>query len=73
MDHAAHFALPLLVMHGSADRTMSPEASREFAAKVSGDCTFKLWEGLYHDICNEPEQQDVFDLLAAWLEAHTPA
>lgn len=71
LEHAAEFALPLLLIQGSADRLVSIEASRNFANHVSGDCTFKLWEGLYHEIHNEPEQQDVFSFLITWLEAHT--
>ncbi len=55
LDHAAEFPLPLLLMHGTADRLTSVEASRQFARRGSGDCTFKLWEGFYHEIHNEPE------------------
>ena len=72
LQHAAQFPLPLLLMHGGADRLTSVEASRQFADHVPGDCTFKLWEGLYHEIHNEPEQQEVFNFTIAWLQAHTP-
>jgi acylglycerol lipase len=69
--HAAGFPLPLLIMHGSADALASVEASRQFAARVPGDCTFKLWEGLYHETHNEPEKQDVLAFVVDWLRAHT--
>jgi len=72
LQHAAQFPLPLLLMHGSADRIASAEASRQFADCVPGDCTFKLWQGLYHEIHNEPEQQEVLDSIITWLQAHTP-
>jgi alpha-beta hydrolase superfamily lysophospholipase len=72
LDHAAQFPLPLLIMHGSADRTMSPEGSREFKENAPSNCTYRIWEGLFHDINNEPEQQDVFEFLIAWLERQTP-
>ncbi len=71
--HAAEFPLPLLLMHGGADPITSPDASRQFAERTPGDCTFKLWEGLYHEIHNEPEQQEVFKFVVAWLQAHTSA
>lgn len=70
LEHAAEFSLPLLIMHGSADRKTSPEASRDFSEHISGNCTYKLWEGLYHEIHNEPEQQEVFDFLIKWLKKH---
>ena len=72
LQHAAEFPLPLLLMHGGADQLTSAGASRRFAEQVPGDCTFKLWEGLYHEIHSEPTKQDVFDFLISWLQAHTP-
>lgn len=69
--HAAEFALPLLLMHGTADRITWAEGSRQFAAKLKGDCTFRLWQGLYHEIHNEPEQKEVLGFMIHWLQAHT--
>jgi len=73
LEHAAEFPLPLLLMHSSADRICSAEASQEFAAQVPGDCTLKIWEGLYHEMHNEPEKEEVIAFLVDWLEAHTSA
>lgn len=72
LSHASEFQPPLLLMHGAADRLTYPSGSQEFAAQVRGDCTLKLWEGLYHEIHNEPEQEQVFAYLLEWLNAHTP-
>jgi len=71
LEHAAEFSLPLLLMHGGADPICSAEASRQFVERVPGDGTFKLWNGLSHEIHNEPEQRQVFDTMIAWLQAHT--
>ena len=71
LEHAAQFLLPLLLMHGGADSITSADASRRFAERLGGRCTFKLWEGLYHEIHNEPQKQEVFDFMTAWLQAHT--
>lgn len=60
--------LPTLLIHGSLDQITSPEGTRDFAERVGGDITFKMWEGLYHEMHNEPEQQEVFEHLLAWLE-----
>ncbi len=69
---ASEFAYPLLIMHGKADVLTYPSGSEDFAklaGKKNGDVTLKLWDGLYHEIHNEPEQADVFRAMVAWLDA----
>ncbi len=69
--HASMFPLPLLLMHGEADRLTSAEASRRFAEAVPGGrCTLRLWSGFYHEIHNEPEKAQVMQVLLDWLDAH---
>ena len=41
-----------------------------YDAVGSPDKTLKLYEGLLHEIFNEPEHPQVMADLAAWLEAH---
>jgi acylglycerol lipase len=67
LEHAAELPLPLLLMHGGADRVCSAQASREFAAQAGHLCTLKIWDGFYHEIHNEPEQGQVFEYLLEWL------
>jgi acylglycerol lipase len=64
---AAEFPLPLLLMHGSADRLTSPKASQEFAQKMGEKCTLKIWDGFYHEIHNEPEKEEVLSEIISWL------
>lgn len=66
-ENAGGFGLPLLLMHGGGDRITSPEASRQFAAQVAKDCTFKLWPGFYHELHNEPEKDEVLAWVMHWL------
>jgi alpha-beta hydrolase superfamily lysophospholipase len=68
LEHALEFSLPLLLMHGGADKIISIEASKEFANKILEKCTFKIWDGLYHEIHNEPEKEEVFKFLIDWLD-----
>jgi acylglycerol lipase len=68
--HADEFHLPLLMMHGTADRLAYYQGSQEFARQVQGDCMLKLWDGLYHEIHNEPEKGDVLAYLLQWLDNH---
>jgi acylglycerol lipase len=68
--HASEFHLPLLMMHGTADRLAYYQGSQEFAGYVQGDLTLKLWDSLCHEIHNEPEKGDVLAFLLQWLESH---
>lgn len=68
-EHASEFRLPLLLMNGSDDRIVYPASCEEFASKVYCDCTVKMWDGLYHEIHNEPEKAQVMQELVAWLES----
>ncbi len=70
-EHAREWTLPLLVMHGELDKLGYAEGSREFASSIHGDCTLKIWPGLYHEIHNEPEKDQVFAYLRQWLDSHT--
>jgi acylglycerol lipase len=70
LDHAAEFPLPLLLMHGSADPLTSAKASQEFAEKAGDKVTFKLWDGMYHEIHNEPEKEEIFKFMLDWLGSH---
>lgn len=67
--YAEEFPAPLLLMHGKADRITYPRGSEEFASLVPANCTLKLWDGLYHELHNEPEQTEVFKAILDWLDA----
>lgn len=59
---------PFLVVHGTGDTLTSAEWSRRlYARAASEDKTLKLYEGLYHEPFNEPEQDEVLDDLGTWL------
>ena len=68
-EHAHEFALPLLIMHGKEDKLGYPRGSEEFASHVKQKCTLKVWEGLYHELHNEPEQAEVFKFMIDWMDS----
>jgi alpha-beta hydrolase superfamily lysophospholipase len=68
LEHASEFSLPLLLMHGGADRLSSSKASREFADKINENCTFKIWDGFYHKILNELGKEKVLKFMIDWLD-----
>jgi acylglycerol lipase len=64
-------SLPILIMQGSADRISDPSSSKMlFDGVKSKDKTLKLYEGFYHEIFNDPERQQVFSDMEAWLKLH---
>ncbi|HRN95274.1 MAG TPA: lysophospholipase [Chitinophagales bacterium] len=70
LEHANDLNVPLLIMHGTADRLTSYHGSEEFTKNnTSGLVTLKLWEGFYHELHNEPEEdrKKVLDYALAWL------
>jgi acylglycerol lipase len=64
--------LPILIMHGSDDEGAAVSGSKQPAEKASAkDVTLKLYDGLYHEVFNEPERDIVLGDLVDWLEART--
>ena len=62
------FELPLLIVHGTADLLVPIAGSEELHRRAqSSDKTLKLYEGLYHEVLNEPERLDVLGDIADWL------
>ena len=62
---------PVLLLHGSEDRLSNTEGSSLLYRSVkSTDKTMKYYQGLYHEILNEPERAEVLSDIAAWLEDH---
>lgn len=63
--------LPILVLHGTDDQLADVAGSRELEARaVNADLTARYYEGLYHEVFNEPERDRVLADLTAWLAAH---
>jgi len=59
---------PLLVLHGSADKLVYPDASWSLISNCgSHDKTIHVFEGLYHEILNEPEKTLVLETITEWL------
>jgi acylglycerol lipase len=63
--------LPILVMHGAADRLSDPKGSEMFyQGASSADKTLKVYEGYYHEIFNEPGREQVLADVESWLKTH---
>ena len=63
--------LPILIMHGSADRLADPRGSKLLYEQAgSEDKTLKIYDGFYHEIFNEPEHREVMADMESWLARH---
>jgi alpha-beta hydrolase superfamily lysophospholipase len=72
--HAREIDLPVAIFHGGADGLAAVEGSRVLHEGVSSqDKTLRIYDGLYHEIFNEPEKEQVLDDVIAWLDARTSA
>ncbi len=70
-EQAATITVPTLIMYGTADALCPPSGSVMLSERIgAADVTVKAYDGLYHEILNEPEQQQVLDDICAWLAAH---
>ena len=66
--YQGHNDMPILLMHGKEDVITSPRGSELLAESLTGDVLHAEWDGLYHEIHNEPEKTEVFDFTIKWIE-----
>lgn len=60
--------VPLLVLHGDADRLTMPGGSQKlYDQSHSEDKTLKLYPGLYHELVFEPEGKEVVNDVLSWI------
>lgn len=70
-EHAREWRLPLLILHGGADRLVPPEGSRRFFENVPiADKERIEYEGGYHEPHNDTHRAQVLADLERWLERH---
>jgi len=70
-DRLGSLRLPLLLLHGTEDRLVPANASRLVHDRASSlDKTLRLYDGLYHEVFNEPERDQVLADLTHWLDWH---
>ena len=61
--------LPVLILHGTADKATRPGGSQEFYDQAgSGDKQLVLYEGYYHDLLNDIGRERVMDDIVGWIE-----
>ncbi len=65
--------LPLLILHGTADKAASPSGSQYFFDTCgAADKTLKLYEGGFHDLLNDVDREAVMGDVTTWIAARLP-
>ena len=66
--HASDWVVPTLLMWAGSDRCVAPAGSAAFAeAAPAAVLRHHCFEPLFHEIFNEPEQEQVFGQMRTWL------
>lgn len=61
-----------MILHGTADCVATVDGSRRLYEQTkSGDKQLQLYPGLYHEVLNEPEREQVLADLTEWVEKRT--
>jgi len=76
LDNPPKITYPLLVQHGTDDKVTSFDAVRDMFAKLppgNPDREFKPWEGYFHELHNEPEDErnEAIKYIADWILARS--
>lgn len=67
----AFLDIPLLVMQAGTDFLVDKKmVVKWFDQLASYNKTYREWEGLYHEIFNEPEREDVFKAAKAFADQY---
>ena len=65
--------LPVLILHGTADKATRPSGSQEFHDKAgSADKTLKFYDGYFHDPLNDIGKEAVMADIKDWISTRLP-
>jgi alpha-beta hydrolase superfamily lysophospholipase len=67
LDHADEIKIPFLILAGTDDKLIDPQGSVALHAKAPITSKLHLLEGRYHEPFNDRDNEEVFDMIAAWL------
>jgi len=66
---AGDLCIPTLLMQSGADRLVDPKTTRQWAENVPAEyIEFVEWDGLYHEMFNEPQKDQVRARVTDWLQ-----
>eukprot|EP00884_Botryococcus_braunii_P017682 jgi/Botrbrau1/4598/Bobra.60_2s0083.1 len=71
--NASQYNMPMLALHGDADKITSFQATKRFMTKVpSKDRTFVEVPGGYHELLMGPEKEEMVRIIVDWILKRSP-
>lgn len=67
IDHAEKITVPILLSHGSDDKITDPKGSQAFYNNNPKHTTLKIWDGMLHELHNEPIREQHAQYIIDWL------
>ncbi len=72
LDGAGQFRLPILLLHGGADRMVPPSGTRELARRLPPELVeYCEYPASYHALLADADRAAPLETLERWLRAHT--
>lgn len=72
-EEASELIVPVLALQAGDDMIVEPSATAPWLSKTgSTDRSFKLLEGHYHELLNEPDWRETLAHVLGWLETRLP-
>jgi alpha-beta hydrolase superfamily lysophospholipase len=72
-DQRAAIKIPLLILHGELDRLVKVTSTREFVGQMDGRVKYFEIPGGFHELHNEPDKQEIFNIWLKWLDDRVKA
>lgn len=71
-EHAEELRVPLLLLHGTADRMVPPDGTTALHERLSdaSDVTLRLYDGAYHALFFDTDGEQVRRDVIEWIRAH---
>lgn len=67
-DNASKIKVPALLLHGTGDKVIDANATKEFYGKISSaDKEIKLYDGLYHELLRETNRREIIGYIIDWV------
>lgn len=71
---ASDIDIPLMIVQGEDDRLTAARGAERFFNEASSEVKrLEIYPGLFHEVLNEPEKEQVLNDISAWLEPQLSA
>jgi len=68
LQRAAEIRIPFLILAGTDDRLIDPAGSQELHQKTAALSEVRMLSGRYHEPFNDLDSDEVFEMIAQWLQ-----